>query len=324
MDGVTPEQFEACLLLFAEYATRTVTPTVKALATAFLDHARTKGGYRVVGTCNVDYLPTDSEKEIVVYFGNFPDDYLCLPQKRAQGGVVMYIHVLFFRDNFKMLDAFVGVHPCWDAIACIYIMGLENEHERMTDVWIMLCDMHAPLDRVREYRATKDPTLEDIYIGVTKNHIDCLQNMKDQQQQQAQERPTCLFLEDDFVFTSRTRDNQRALQEFFARDYDFELCFLSSSKYHRREPVDDLLIQSKQICTTSSGYLVHRRYIDMVHAVVVEGYNKLLENRSQSHLYCIDRYWATKLDKIFIFKDKLGFQKPSQSKITGKMNLMLD
>lgn len=318
MDGVTSEQFEACLLLFAEYATRTVTPTIKALALACLEHARMQGGYRVVGTCNVDYLPTD-DKEVVVYFGNFPDDYLCLPQKRAQGGVVMYSHVLFFKD-FKMLDAFVGVHPCWDAIACIYIMGLENEHERMTDVWIQLCGMHAPLDRVNEYRAAKDPTLEDIYIGVTKNHIDCLQNMKEA----TQERPTCLFLEDDFVFTSRTRDNQRALQEFFARDYDFELCFLSSSKYHRREPVDDLLIQSKQICTTSSGYLVHRRYIDKVHAVVVEGYNKLLEHRSQSHLYCIDRYWATKLDKIFIFKDKLGFQKPSQSKITGKMNLMLD
>jgi GR25 family glycosyltransferase involved in LPS biosynthesis len=197
-------------------------------------------------------------------------------------------------------------------------MGLENEKERMTDVWIQLCLMNAPLNKVREYRAKKDPTLEHVYMGVTKNHIDCLNHMRESKFQQ-----TCLFLEDDFVFTSRFQENQEALLDFFSRDYDYELCFLSASKMHRRLPWDDLLIQSKQICTTSSGYLVHRRYIDRVYQTVVEGYNKLLEHRSQSHLYCIDRYWA-KLDKIFVFKNKLGFQKPSLSKITGNMNMMLD
>ena len=42
-----------------------------------------------------------------------------------------------------------------------------------------------------------------------------------------------------------------------------------------------------------------------------------------STLYCIDRYWVL-LDKLFIFKNKIGFQKPSRSKITGKLNIELD
>jgi hypothetical protein len=297
-----------CVSLFDEFATRTVTPTTKAHAQTVLELARQQG-HCIVGTCNVDYVP--QEKEWVVVYGNFPDDYLCLPRRK------MFQHVIFF--NVIRLDAFVGVNPCWNAIDCIYIMGLEKENERMNDVWIQLCQMHAPLDRVQEYRAKKDPTLEDVYIGVTKNHINCLNHMREE----ASFQQACLFLEDDFVFTSRTQDNQRALLEFFQRGYDYELCFLSASKMHKRLAWDDLLIQSKQICTTSSGYVVHRRYIDRVYDVVVEGYNLLLEHRLQSHLFCIDRYWA-KLDKIFVFKNKLGFQKPSQSKITGNMNTMLD
>jgi|LauGreDrversion4_1035100.scaffolds.fasta_scaffold01433_6 hypothetical protein len=296
-----------CLALFAEFSTRTVTQRTKEHARSVLELAR-RQQYRIVGTCNVDHVP--QELEMVVVYGNFPDDYLCLPQPNRK----MFQHVLLF----DQLDDFVGAHPCWNAVDCIYIMGLENEKERMTDVWIQLCLMNAPLYKVREYRAKKDPTLEDVYIGVTKNHIDCLNHMRESKFQQ-----TCLFLEDDFVFTSRFQENQEALLDFFSRDYDYELCFLSASKMHRRLPWDDLLIQSKQICTTSSGYLVHRRYIDRVYQTVVEGYNKLLEHRSQSHLYCIDRYWA-KLDKIFVFKNKLGFQKPSLSKITGNMNMMLD
>ena len=39
--------------------------------------------------------------------------------------------------------------------------------------------------------------------------------------------------------------------------------------------------------------------------------------------YCIDRYWS-KLDKIFIFKNKLGYQKPSLSNITKYLNINLD
>lgn len=299
-----------CLALFAEFATRPVTPKTKEHARSVLELAR-RLQYRIVGTCNVDYVP--QELEMVVVYGNFPDDYLCLPQSNRK----MFQHVLFFQQI--PLDAFVGVHPCWNTIDCIYIMGLELENERMTDVWIQLCLMNAPLNKVREYRAKKDPTLEDVYIGVTKNHIDCLNHMLECESFQQ----TCMFLEDDFVFTSRFQENQAVLLDFFSRNYDYELCFLSASKMHRRLPWDDLLIQSKQICTTSSGYLVHRRYIDHVYTTVVEGYNQLLEHRSQSHLYCIDRYWA-KLDKIFVFKNKLGFQKPSQSKITGNMNLMLD
>jgi len=196
-------------------------------------------------------------------------------------------------------------------------MGLEGEFDRMNNTWLQLCLMNAPLDRIQEYRAKKDAKLNDIYIGATKNHIDCLEEMK------RGEYNNCLFLEDDFIFTSRIRENQLYLYEFFNRIYDYNICFLSASKFHERRTYDDLLILSKQYCTTSSGYLVSKPNLELVLETVKEGYNLLLQYPDQSHLYCIDRYWS-KLDKLYIFKRKLGFQNPSLSKITGKLNKELD
>jgi hypothetical protein len=59
-----------------------------------------------------------------------------------------------------------------------------------------------------------------------------------------------------------------------------------------------------------------------VYEKVKEGYEKLIETED-STTYCIDRYWCS-LDKLYIFKNKIGFQKPSRSKITGKLNIELD
>jgi GR25 family glycosyltransferase involved in LPS biosynthesis len=263
-------------------------------------------GYIIVGTCDVEYLPKPNE--FVIYFGNYPDDYMALPQTRQ-----IYRHFIF-KDQIP-LDRFES-DECWQKIDRIFIMGLENEHERMNDTIMHLTFMNAPLNRIEEYRAKKDVELTDVYIGATKNHLDCLKRMIDG------EYETCLFLEDDFVFSSNIQANKDRLSTFLNRNYDYNICFLSASKYHQRKDYDDLLIVSKQSCTTSSGYLINKSNIDIVYETIKIGYEKLLET-NDTNLYCIDRYWSC-LDKIYIFRNKIGFQKPSVSKITKKLNIELD
>jgi len=267
--------------------------------------------YNIIGTCDTSYLP-DTNKEIVIYYGNYPDDYMSLPQSNR-----VYINTIYkdeiYVDEFKSDD-------CWKNIDKIFIMGLENEFERTNDTILQLALMNAPLNKIHLYKAKKDKEISDVYIGATKNHLDCLNLMLDGNYE------TCLFLEDDFIFTSSIEENKKKLLLFMDRKYDYDICFLSASKYHKREEFDDLLILSKQICTTSSGYLVNKRNIKKVYDTVNEGYQLLLLNKTQSHIYCIDRYWS-KLqsdNKVFIFKNKLGFQKPSRSNITGKLNCELD
>jgi hypothetical protein len=295
-----------CFIKYNEFAKYDITPGVKNQIPTFFKMARSLG-YSIVGTCDSEYNP--KLMEIVIYFGNYPDDYMALPQSFK-----IYRHFIFFKDI--KIDRFEA-HQCWDKIDRIFIMGLEGEFERMHDTWMHLCEMNAPLDRIEEYRAKKDKDLKDIYIGATKNHMDCLKSMKDSQY------GCCLFLEDDFVFTSNIRENQKSINTFFSKEYDYNICFLSASKLHIRKEYDDLLLLSNQHCTTSSGYLVSNQSIETVYNKVKEGYDLLLQYPDKSHKYCIDRFW-TSLDKLYIFKKKLGFQKPSLSKITGNMNMNLD
>jgi hypothetical protein len=303
---IDKQNITECLNLYKLFYKFTIHDSIKNTLNQFFIMVKTQG-YSVVGTCNVNYQPR--ETEFVIYFGNYPDDYMGLPQ-----GFQLYRHFIF-KDAIP-LDRF-ECDECWNKIDRIFIMGLENEFERMNDTIMQLTLMNAPLNRIQEYRAKKDLDLADVYIGATKNHMDCLKQMMDG------EYETCLFLEDDFIFTSNIRENQNRLSRFFERKYDYNICFLSASKQHLREDYDDLLILSKQICTTSSGYLIHRKNVETVYQTVKEGYEALLEHKDQSSVYCIDRYW-TKLDKLFIFKQKLGFQKPSRSKITGNLNVELD
>jgi hypothetical protein len=299
-------RIEECMITYNKFYKLTITSEIKSTLPLFFEKAH-ELGYIIIGTCDLNYIP-EKTNEIVIYFGNFPDDYMYLPQSRQ-----IYRHYIF-KDDVR-IDRY-EYSKCWEKIDRIFILGLENEYERMNDTIMHLVSMNAPIHKIEEYRAKKDVNLTDVYIGATKNHVDCLQKMIEGNYN------TCLFLEDDFVFTSNIIENKIRLSTFLERNYDYNICFLSASKYHLREEFDDLLIISKQICTTSSGYLINKKNVQTVYEKVKEGYEKLIETKD-SELYCIDRYWCS-LDKIYIFKNKIGFQKPSRSKITGNLNINLD
>ena len=296
---------DKCIELYGTFYEYAITDKIRNTVPEFFEMIRSNN-YTIVGTCDVTYIPKPNE--FCIYYGTYPDDYMALPQSRQ-----IYRH--FILKSSIVVDRFECA-DCWKSIDRIFIMGLENEYERMNDTIMHLTFMNAPLDRIEEYRAKKDVELTDVYIGATKNHLDCLKRMIDGSYS------TCLFLEDDFVFSSNIKKNQDKLTQFFKRQYEYNICFLSASKYHNRLKLDDLLIVSKQSCTTSSGYLINSKNVGIVYETVKDGYEKLIETKN-SNLYCIDRYW-TKLDNIFIFKQKIGFQKPSRSKITGQLNIELD
>jgi len=300
---------EGCMRFFNRLYKNTITDTFKNNVSYFYELA-SRLDYKIIGTCNTNYEPQN--KEIVIYYGNYADDYLSLPQSYK-----IYKNIVFYQD--VKLDKFIS-DKCWNSIDKIYIMTVDICYERQYDILTQLCLMNAPLDRVFMHKVPKDKELNDIYIGVTKNHLFCLEHMKNLNYN------NCLFLEDDFIFSQNYDDNKFKLKTFFDRNYDYDICFLAASKYHKREDFDDLLIISKQICTTSSAYFVSKKNINKVINIVKEGYDLLIKNKDNSEIYCIDRYWQKMANdnKMFIFKNKLGFQKPAVSKILNKLNINLD
>ena len=53
---------------------------------------------------------------------------------------------------------------------------------------------------------------------------------------------------------------------------------------------------------------------------------EIFKKGSSADIYCIDRYWTkmNKDNKMFIFSDKLGYQRPNYSNIKRTVSMFLD
>lgn len=273
-------------------------------------HVHTNSNYllprlgRIVASFDSTVEP--GEGEVMIYYGQYPDWYLALPCSNK-----VYRHIGRF---FEVQHDAVLYHPVWEPIDCIYILNLEERVDRYYDTLLALAAVKAPLHRVYHYKAKKDGL--PAYVGATKNHVDVVEHFCKSGAKHA------LILEDDFVFLDDRDRVWSTLQQFWNAPPSYDLCFLSLSKYGRREPHTDCTIRSFQPCTTSSGYFIRSDTAPGVLAVIREGMEKMQET-GDHHTYCIDRYWS-KLPTILCLRPKLGFQRPSYSNLTTRVVQYLD
>lgn len=273
-------------------------------------------GKKIIGT--TDPLREPGADEIIVCYGNYPHDVYNLPHAEQPNKI--YRHAIY--KDFIKHDIFEH-HPCWDKIDQIYILNLKMRKDRWMEILVELCKMGAPLNKIYHYQAPIEVVTGvkqvDKYLGATKNHLDVVSHFL------SNDFNYCLILEDDLTFTSDILKHQQDLQEFFKRDYDFDVCLISSSKYHELRPHDDLLVKSYQVCTTTSGYILKKESAHKVYQCFKEGYEKIKETH-QYHIYVCDRYWSKlqKDNKFFLFKRKFGYQRANYSSITETIDCHFD
>jgi len=243
--------------------------------------------------------------EIVFYYGNFPYWYLSLP---CYSEVLRHVS-MFHRIKHDVVE----YNPCWEKVGIIYIINLEERVDRYYETLITLADLHAPLHRVHHYKAKVDG--QPPYVGATQNHVDVMNHFKNSPHE------NCLILEDDFTFISHKSHVWGCVSEYFEKEYDADICFLSISKDGEKEPYDNLLSRSRQPCTTSSGYFLNKKNLDKVIQVATQGLELIKTN--DDHNGCIDRYW-TCLPNIYYFRTKLGFQRPAYSNLRKTVIAHLD
>lgn len=276
----------------------------------------------ILFTTDENIIPTDENIPIIIY-GSYPDDWTSYPSKYIiRRNIIFYDNDIQYCKNndisFEWLE-----HSIWKPIKQIYIMGLETSQERMYDTKQELAKIGIPLYKIKVYLAKKDIDTKKAYLGATHNHTEVIKLATETYKNNTE--GVILFLEDDFVFSGNAKIQ---IQEFWNRQhkYDYDICLLAASKMHERTELDDLISYSKQICTTSSAYFIKCGYnLEKIEKIVCDGFNKLKET-GDSNSYCIDRYWTLiqQNNKMILFKEKLGFQRPSISKITGLLNTMLD
>ena len=246
-----------------------------------------------------------SENEIVIVYGAYPDWHLALPCSNK-----LYRHISLFETSSHDV---VEYDPIWEPVDIIYILNLEERVDRYYETLLSLASVRAPLHRVHHYKAKKDGLPP--YVGATKNHVDVAEHFC------ASGKNTCLVLEDDILFIDKP-SVLSSLRSFFSKPRDYAICFLSLSKFGRREPYDDLLGKTFQQCTTSSGYFLQSSTAQSVYNVLSDGFHKMIIT-GDHHTYCVDRYWSC-LPDLYYFSKKLAFQRPSYSNLTRGVSAHLD
>ena len=310
-------QYEICLETLRNYEYTMVDNHLILSSNHLLGKLRKERGKKIISTFSPEREPKDDE--IVICYGNL-FDYKSLPSSNK-----IFRHPIFFstikHDEVEFAD-------CWQAVDQIYIINLPERQDRYMEFLLELCHMEAPLDRVFHYKARKEDIIPNnkqcnIYWGATNNHYEVTKDFIDQGYNY------CMIFEDDFTFVSHYERNKSLLKAFFQRAndeaFEFDVCLLSSSKQHEYRPADDLLNLSYQECTTTSGYILNKKTASQVLDCFKEGCDKMKETQDYTKYVC-DRYWK-KLqgrNKFFIFKDKLGYQRPCYSSITGQTNLNMD
>ena len=110
--------------------------------------------FTLTASTDLTYLP--GHKEIVIYFGQFPDDYMSLPQSNQ-----IYQNVSFYNDKTKFTKHVY--HPFWNKISKIYIIHPEsNREDYLNHILCELCRLKTPLNKISVFTSFQK-SLEDIY-----------------------------------------------------------------------------------------------------------------------------------------------------------------
>jgi hypothetical protein len=278
--------------------------------------ARLATGWTLRASFDPSYAPL--EKEIVIYYGNYPHSVECLPATQK-----VYRHPCYFD---KVEHTTVDFHSSWEPIERIYILTTESRIDRYFHILLELCHVGAPLHRIHKHCGgftayTGNPS-QDKYTCASKNHADVAADFVDHGY------GSCLVLEDDFSFISDVPCVHNTLAAFFPfsdAHRDFYVCFLSHSKQDLVEDCDDLISINKQACTTSSGYLLQKSTAHIIRDCQYEGVEAMKRGEDPG-IYCCDRYWAkyNSDGKMLCFKRKLGFQYVTHSDIVNNANIHFD
>jgi len=270
-------------------------------------------GKKVIGTYNHNRTP--KEDEIVIIIGDYPVSKESLvisnPMKRN------YRWALKFQ-----YDEFEG-HRCWDNIDFINVINSDDRPDRLFDILREFKKMEVPLNKVFRQSAIIDSSTGNPYVnglvGCFKSHLSILERMS------KLEFSNIAVFEDDFTFSDPIEDNKTSLENFFKGFYEHDVLLLATSAEGTIIKRDDLVSNSYQPCTTTSGFILSKKGLEKVYPLWQKA-NDMLIATWNFNVYACDRYWALIQgdNGMFTFNRKLGYQRPSFSQTSKTLAYNLD
>jgi GR25 family glycosyltransferase involved in LPS biosynthesis len=270
-------------------------------------------GKKVIGTYDCNRVP--KEDEIVIIIGDYPvsRDSLVISNPMRRN----YRWALKFK-----YDEFEG-HECWNNIDYISVINSDDRPDRLFDILKEFKKMEVPLNKVYRQSAIIDSSTGNPYVnglvGCFKSHLSILNKFSNT------EFNNIAVFEDDFTFSEPIEENKNSLINFFNGHYGHEVLLLATSAEGTIVKRDDLVSNSYQPCTTTSGFILSKSGLERVLPLWQKA-NDMLIATWNFNVYACDRYWALIQgdNGMFTFNRKLGYQRPSFSQTSKTLAYNLD
>jgi GR25 family glycosyltransferase involved in LPS biosynthesis len=270
-------------------------------------------GKKVIGTYDCNRVP--KEDEIVIIIGDYPvsRDSLVISNPMRRN----YRWALKFK-----YDEFEG-HECWNNIDYISVINSDDRPDRLFDILKEFKKMEVPLNKVYRQSAIIDSSTGNPYVnglvGCFKSHLSILNKFSNT------EFNNIAVFEDDFTFSEPIEENKNSLIKFFNGHYGHEVLLLATSAEGTIVKRDDLVSNSYQPCTTTSGFILSKSGLERVLPLWQKA-NDMLIATWNFNVYACDRYWALIQgdNGMFTFNRKLGYQRPSFSQTSKTLAYNLD
>lgn len=205
-----------------------------------------------------------------------------------------------------------------------FYINLEHRKDRKKQITNELNKMNIPHDKIIRIDAVRNKY--NGHIGCCKSHIKTIKLAKKMNVENA------VVFEDDFVFTLPKYDIDIKINHFLKNYSDYDIIQLTSV-FKKVDNVDDPHIKKVKNATTSSAYIVNKRFynrlLDDLNNAKNKMENEMIEfNKKNNNIlkkkkntkYALDQHWYNlqKNSKWYIFDPYLG----KQGGEAGKSSIM--
>jgi hypothetical protein len=196
----------------------------------------------------------------------------------------------------------------------IFYINLAHRKDRKKQITNELKKMEMPSDKIIRIDAVRNKY--NGHIGCCKSHIKTIEKVKEMNLNNA------VVLEDDFVFTLSKKEVDEKINHFFKKFPNFDMIQLTTA-HKSLEDINDKHIKKVKNATTSSGYIINKRFYnallldlndakEKMEKEMIE-YNKknggVLKKKHQTS-HALDQHWNNlqKKSNWYIFDPYIGKQ----------------
>jgi GR25 family glycosyltransferase involved in LPS biosynthesis len=192
----------------------------------------------------------------------------------------------------------------------IYYINLDHRTDRRTEIENEFASHFG--GTILEQRIERFPAIkhQNGLFGCSISHLEVIKRAK------ASGSKYVIVFEDDFEFLVSKEiftENINTLFQQVNNGLDFKVVMLAYNAINRSEIPNNTLLDITTESQTCSGYLVNSKYFDELIQCWEHGV-QLYAITGQEWIYCCDQYWKNlQKEKWYLFKTRLGKQRPGFS-----------